>query len=51
MYRPSTITMGLLFARLSVLPLASQAVEQASGMVALTDGKNMTNFDQAGTAN
>jgi Domain of Unknown Function (DUF1080) len=51
MHRGSTTTLGLLFAGLSVLPLSSQAAEQAGGMIMLTDGKNMSNFDQAGNAN
>src|ERR1035438_2716854 len=46
MQRGSTITLGLLFAGLSVLPLSSQAAEQAGGMVTLTDGKNLSNFDK-----
>jgi hypothetical protein len=51
MHRGSTIAMGLLFAGLSALPLSSRAAEQSNGMVMLTNGKNMTNFDQAGNAN
>jgi hypothetical protein len=51
MHRRSTITMGMLFAGLSVLPLSSQAAEQAGGMVTLTDGKSTNNFDKVGDAN
>jgi len=43
--------MGMLFAGLSVLPLSSQAAEQAGGMVTLTDGKSTNNFDKVGDAN
>jgi hypothetical protein len=51
MHRRSTIAVGMLFAGLSVLPLSSQAAEQAAGMIALTDGTNMTSFDKVGDAN
>ena len=51
MHRGSTITKTLLFAGLSVLPLSGEAAEQAGGMVTLTGGKNMSNFDKAGDAN
>jgi len=50
MYRRSAITMGLLFSGLGLFGLSSQAAEQASKMVLLTDGTNMNNFDQAGNA-
>ncbi len=50
MNRASTITMGVLFAGLSAFALSSQAAP-AGGMVALTDGTNMNNFDKAGDAN
>jgi hypothetical protein len=43
--------MGLLFAGLIMLPLSSDAAEQTAGMVTITDGKNMSNFDQVGNAN
>jgi hypothetical protein len=52
MYRGSAITAGLLIAGLGLLGLSHEAVGQAgSGMVMLTDGTSLNNFDQAGNAN
>ena len=52
MYRGSAITAGLLIAALGLLGLSHEAAGQAgSGMVMLTDGTSLNNFDQAGNAN
>jgi hypothetical protein len=50
MFRWSAITTGLLLAGLSVLGVSQEAAGQA-GMVTLTDGTTLNNFDQAGNAN
>jgi hypothetical protein len=50
MHRGFAITAGLLFAGLGLLGLSDEAAGQASGMVTLTDGTNMNNFDQVGNA-
>lgn len=47
----SVIAMGLSFAALGMLGLSSQAAEQPSRMVMLTDGTSLANFDLAGNAN
>jgi Domain of Unknown Function (DUF1080) len=51
MRRRSAMTLGLLFAGLGVLGLSHQAAGQGGGMIALSDGTNIENFDQAGNAN
>ena len=51
MRRRSAMTLGLLFAGLGVLGLSHEAVGQGGGMVLLSDGTNIQNFDQAGNAN
>jgi hypothetical protein len=51
MRRPSAMTLGLLFAGLSVLGLSHEAAGQGNGMTLLSDGTNIGNFDQAGNAN
>ncbi len=52
MYRGSAITAGLLIAGLGLLGLSHEAAGQAgSGMIMLTDGTSLNNFDQAGNAN
>jgi len=51
MLRRSAMTTGLLFAGLGVLGLSHEAAGQAGGMVALSDGTNIENFEQAGNAN
>ena len=52
MYRGSAIVAALLIAGSGLVGLSHEAAGQAgSAMVTLTDGKNMNNFDQAGTAN
>ena len=51
MRRRSAMTLGLLFAGLSALGLSHEAAGQGSGMVTLSDGTNIENFDQAGNAN
>ena len=50
MYRGPAIAMGILFAGLGLLGVPNEAAGQASGMVTLTDGTNMNNFDQVGNA-
>jgi hypothetical protein len=50
MTRGSVRTIGLLCAGLGVLAL-SHAVAAQGGMIALSDGTNIENFDQAGNAN
>jgi 3-keto-disaccharide hydrolase len=49
MNRKFAMTMGLV-AGFGVAGLSNDAAGQASGMAALTDGKNMTNFDKVGDA-
>jgi len=52
MHRGSAITAGLLIAGLGLFGLSHEAAGQAgSGMVMLTDGTSLNNFDQAGNAN
>ena len=51
MFRRSAITMGVLFAGISMLALSQQATGAAGGMTTLLDGTNMNNFEQAGNAN
>jgi len=43
--------LGILVAGASLLALSQSAVGQQGGMIMLTDGKNMTNFDKVGDAN
>jgi hypothetical protein len=51
MYRNSAIIVALLGTALGVLDLSSQAAQQVSGMITLTDGTKMDNFDRTGNAN
>ena len=51
MRRRSAMTLGLLFLGSSVLGLSPEAAGQAGGMMMLSDGTNIENFDQAGNAN
>jgi hypothetical protein len=51
MYRNSAIIVALLGTALGVLSLSSQAAQQVSGMITLTDGTKMDNFDRTGDAN
>ena len=51
MRRRSAMTLGVLFAGLGVLGLSHGAAGQGSGMMMLSDGTNIENFDQAGNAN
>ena len=51
MRRRSARTLGLLFAGLGVVGLSYEAAGQGGGMIALSDGTNIENFDQAGNAN
>jgi 3-keto-disaccharide hydrolase len=50
MNRKSVVAVGVLFAGFSLSGLPSRAAEQSSGMVALTDGRDMSKFDQVGNA-
>ena len=50
MYRGSAIAVGLLFVGLGLFGLSSEAAEQATKMITLTDGRDFNNFDQVGNA-
>lgn len=51
MNRRSIVVSAPLFAALGMLALAPEAAGQQNGMVMLTDGTSLANFDQAGNAN
>jgi len=51
MRRGTAVALGVLFAALSALGLPHQAAGQAGGMVTLTDGTKLDNFNKVGDAN